>query len=430
MSYSKQAVPSSSEITHKGSSIGFVLLLSCFSLVGYVLRMNISIAAALMLPELHLTKFQLGQIFSGFILGYTLFQIPWGLFGDRFGARSVLTIAALAWGITSFLTGLFPGLIVRAGFASFVVLYALRFLLGAGEAAGFPVAARAVASAMPRERHGFSYAAVITGTAVGSALTPPIVSQLMTRMGWRTSFYITSGVAIVLAIIWYFVAKENASFVQDDSAAEEHRQEPENLPWWELLSNPDIVLLCVSYFLESYVLYVFVFWTYLYLIEQRHFTLLSGGAFTGLPFFVAMFVIPAVGYLSDQITKEDGYKSGRRNIAILSMTFSALFLFLAVAVRAPYLAIAALSLSVTCLLSVECIFWSSSMAIGGHYAGTAGAIMNTAGNLGGIASTAMVPILLQHFGWAVAFGSSSVLVLCSALIWFKIRPHEQYASAI
>lgn len=430
MSYSNQAMPPSSEAVPKRRSIGIILLLSCFSLVGYALRMNISIAAALMVPELHLTKFQLGQIFSGFILGYTLFQIPWGLFGDRWGARSVLTIAALAWGITSFLTGLLPGLIVQAGSASFVVLYLLRFLLGAGEAAGFPVAARAVASAMPREQHGLSYAAVIAGTAVGSALTPPAVSLLMIRLGWRISFYITSSLPIVLAVIWYLIAKDRAGLASDNTVNRESIEESKRVSLWVLLGNPDMILLSASYFMESYALYVFVFWSYLYLIEQRHFTLLGGGVYTGLPFLVAMFVIPLVGYFSDRITKEAGYKTGRRNIAILNMVFSALFLSLAVSVHAPYLAIAALALSVACLLSVECIFWSSSMAIGGDYAGTSGAIMNTAGNLGGIASTVVVPVLLQHFGWAVAFGSSSVMVFGSALIWFGIRPREQYTSTV
>jgi MFS transporter, ACS family, glucarate transporter len=397
----------------------FILTLSCFSLVGYVLRMNISVAAVFLVPELHLTTLQLGQIFSSFLIGYTVFQLPWGVFGDRFGARSVLCIAAVTWGITSLLTGLLPGLVLKAGLTSFLVLLALRFLLGAGEAAGFPVAARAIASGMRKTQHGLGYAAVIAGTAAGSALTPPLISRLMLSVGWRASFYITSCFAFALAAIWSIVARNNSLTISETSA---QSFEETSSSWHQLLRTPAIWNLSLSYFFESYGLYVFIFWSYLYLIEQRHFTLLQGGKFTGLPFLTAMFAVPLVGYVSDVLTRRHGYAKGRRNLAIALMTISAGFLFLTVRLDNAYLAVGALSVSVACLLSTESIFWSSSIAMGGNHAGAAGAIMNTAGNVGGIVSTALLPVLLNHFGWNIAFGSSSALVFVSALLWLRIRP--------
>jgi sugar phosphate permease len=179
--------------------------------------------------------------------------------------------------------------------------------------------------------------------------------------------------------------------------------------------------LSLSYFFESYALYVFVFWSYLYLVKHRHFTLLRGGMYTGLPFLFAVFAVPLVGYASDQLTKRLGYEKGRRNFAILLMIVSASFLFLAVRLGNPYVAVGALSLSVGCLLATECIFWASSIEIGDKHAGAAGAIMNTAGNIGGIVSTVLVPALLNRYGWNVEFGSSSAMVFVSALLWFRVR---------
>jgi ACS family glucarate transporter-like MFS transporter len=400
------------------SRVFFVLTLSCFSLVGYVLRMNISIAAVFLVPELHLTTVQLGQIFSSFLIGYTVFQLPWGIYGDRFGARPVLCVAAVTWGITSLLTGLLPGLVLQVGAASFVALIALRFLLGAGEAAGFPVAARAIASSMPKMQHGLGYAAVIAGTAAGSALTPPLISHLMVSVGWRASFYITASFAFVLAAVWLIVSRGQSSFANEEHT-EVSRQT--STSWRKLLRTPAMWNLSLSYFFESYALYVFVFWSYLYLVEQRHFTLLRGGVYTGLPFLVAMFAVPMVGYSSDRLTQRLGYIKGRRNFAIALMTLSAAFLFATVRLGNAYFAVAALSLSVACLLATECIFWSSSIEIGDEHAGAAGAIMNTAGNVGGIVSTALVPVLLNRYGWNVAFGSASALVFVSALLWLRVR---------
>jgi ACS family glucarate transporter-like MFS transporter len=185
-----------------------------------------------------------------------------------------------------------------------------------------------------------------------------------------------------------------------------------------------IWLLSASYFFESYVLYVFVFWSYLYLVEQRHFTLLRGGVYTGLPFLAAFIAVPLVGYASDVITVRRGYRVGRRNVAIGLMALSAIFLFFAVRVGNSQIAVGALSLSVASLLSVESIFWASSIQLGGRYPGTSGAIMNTAGNLGGIVSTLAVPLLIQRVGWTIAFGFTGVLAAISAVLWLKIGPRR------
>jgi dipeptide/tripeptide permease len=102
------------------------------------------------------------------------------------------------------------------------------------------------------------------------------------------------------------------------------------------------------------------------------------------------------------------------------MVLSAVFLLFSVRVGNSQVAVGALSVSVASLLSVESIFWSSSIELGGRYAGTAGAIMNTAGNLGGIISTIAVPLLIQRLGWTIAFGSTGLLAAISAALWFKI----------
>jgi dipeptide/tripeptide permease len=43
--------------------------------------------------------------------------------------------------------------------------------------------------------------------------------------------------------------------------------------------------------------------------------------------------------------------------------------------------------------------------------------MNTAGILGGIVSTSLVPVLAQKFGWAAALGSGTMMALLCAGFW-------------
>src|SRR5580698_4227222 len=115
-----------------------VMVLSAFSLVGYVLRMNISVAAPFMMTALGLDKIQMGQVFSAFMIGYALFQVPWGMSGDRLGPGRTLAWAAVVWVATTVLTGFAPGHLVPVGAASLAILMVLRFLLGLGEAAAYP----------------------------------------------------------------------------------------------------------------------------------------------------------------------------------------------------------------------------------------------------------------------------------------------------
>jgi ACS family glucarate transporter-like MFS transporter len=48
------------------------------SSVGFLDRVNISIASDYIVREYHLTNIQLGYIFSAFVFGYALFQAPGG----------------------------------------------------------------------------------------------------------------------------------------------------------------------------------------------------------------------------------------------------------------------------------------------------------------------------------------------------------------
>ena len=60
-----------------------LLLLFLLSLVNYIDRVNISIAAPVMMPELGWDTGLFGVVFSAFVLGYALFMIPSGRVADR-----------------------------------------------------------------------------------------------------------------------------------------------------------------------------------------------------------------------------------------------------------------------------------------------------------------------------------------------------------
>src|SRR5574338_510175 len=61
-----------------------VVLLTLTATSSYLCRVNISIAGALMMPDFGISQIEMGRLFSGFMLGYTLFQVPAGVLADRY----------------------------------------------------------------------------------------------------------------------------------------------------------------------------------------------------------------------------------------------------------------------------------------------------------------------------------------------------------
>ena len=78
------------------------------SALGYLNRVNMSVAGSSIMQEFHLSQIQLGWVFSVFTLGYALFQAPTGRLADRFGPRRVLALATIWWAVFMGLTALAP----------------------------------------------------------------------------------------------------------------------------------------------------------------------------------------------------------------------------------------------------------------------------------------------------------------------------------
>ena len=420
-----------------------VALLAAFSLISYALRTNISIAAALMRADLHLSQIQIGYVFSAFLIGYAVFQAPAGALGDRFGPRVVLTVAAAIWGVTTVMTGALPGM-VGGAVGTLAVLLAVRFLLGVAEAATYPVAMSAVSVWMPPSERAFANSLVVAGMALGSAFIPPVMARVMGASGWRMAFYVTSIPGFLIAVLWWRYAKDDpeghagvnqserrmiaAGRVAFHNTADEADTGRGHVIYWPLLRNRNMLLISASYFLDSYVLAMFVFWFYLYLVDERGFSILQSGVFSSLPWITALILVPAAGRFCDLLSARCGRRLGRRVVAMTALGISSVLLLWGARAEQPMLAIAVLSLSVGFLMSTEGPFWSTAADISERYAGTAGGIMNTAGNLGGVAQASIVPLVVQQFGWIPALATGSMLGLVSALLWLFIRvDHEDPA---
>src|SRR5688572_24667912 len=174
-----------------------ILLLSLVTGVAYLVRADVAVAQERMVPAVGLTMIGMGAITAwGFQLSYALFQVPAGMFGERFGARTALALALLGCSVASFLTSAVPSE------GAVPVLVSTRVLLGIAQAAVFPVAAMAVMIYVPVTERVRATAIYIATASLGAAAAPLLMAPVMEQLGWRAVFVLSGVIASVTALAW------------------------------------------------------------------------------------------------------------------------------------------------------------------------------------------------------------------------------------
>jgi ACS family glucarate transporter-like MFS transporter len=397
-----------------------VWLLAFVSLVGYALRTNITIAQEFMAPALGLTMTQMGIISAwGFQLAYALFQLPGGFLGDRFGARAVLGVAIVGWGVASAATGLVGG----GASLAFALLFGARVLLGAAEGALYPIAALATVRHVPSTERLGATSLWIASAAVGMALAPLTLAPLMVAAGWRAVFVASAVVAFLTAGLWFALAPRDTP-----AGGTVAQPAPPRLPVGvqlrqslALLREPRLLLLSASYFLHSAVFFVFVFWFFRYLTEGRGFSVLAGGVWGSVPHLMACVLAPLVGRAADALARRGDPTAARRRVAMGCLLVAATFVLVGANAPSAVLAILALGLSESCLISAEAPFWTSATALAPNAPGAAGGVLNLMGNLGGVVSIWLVPVMTAAWGWSVVLSVWAGVAIIAALLWLAVR---------
>ncbi|HYK39358.1 MAG TPA: MFS transporter, partial [Candidatus Eremiobacteraceae bacterium] len=395
-------------------------------------RVNISIAGKLLVTEFHISKIQLGWIIFAFLAGYALFQTPGGRLADYLGARKVLALAVIWWGVFSALI-----VVVPAGFrAALFAFLALRFALGAGEAVMYPASNLFVARWIPSSERGLANGLIFSGVGVGAGFTPPLVTFIMLRYGWRVSFVVCAALGLVVGFIWYLIARNTPEEHPSVSVDELSKikaglptalslGKPKLVSWSQMLRSREVLAISLSYFTYGYVAWIFFSWFFIYLTEAHGLNLKTSALYSMLPFIAMAICSPLGGLVNDAISKSKGSRAGRSGIAIVGMILAAIFLVIGSRAQDTHLAVFVLAGGAGALYLSQSSFWSVTADIGGASSGSVSGLMNMANQIGGVITASLTPRIALHFGWTAAFLVASGLCFCGALSWFLVDPTKR-----
>lgn len=400
------------------------------SAVAYLDRVNISIAGKLLASEFGLSNIQLGGIFSAFLFGYALFQTPGGRLADKLGARRVLALAVIWWGLFSALT-----VVVPSGFQSALLAFmCLRFALGAGEAVMYPASNQFVARWISSPERGLANGLIFAGVGIGAGFTPPLVTYVMLRHGWRSSFLVCAVLGLLVGLIWYLIARntpEEHPFVSSNELSKIKAGLPSSsesvklVSWARMLDSREVLAVTLSYFTYGYVAWIFFSWFYIYLAEVRGLNPKTSALYSMLP-FVAMAVCSLLGGLvNDALARKWGPKIGRGGIATFALTLAAIFLIVGSRAENTQVAVLVLAGGAGALYLSQSSFWSVTADIGGASAGSVSGLMNMGNQIGGMISTVLTPWIALRVSWTAAFFVAAILCMCGALAWLLVDPRKR-----
>lgn len=404
-------------------------LLFVISVVTYIDRVNISVTARHMMPAFGLTEQQFGYVFSAFVIGYALCQIPGGWLGDRYGARRVLTWALVWWSLWTGMTAIAATTVLASWFGILGSLMLTRALLGIGESVALPNFNRAVADWLPAREHALGIGLAIGGIGFGAAVTPPLTAWLMVNFGWQTAFYAAAALGLGVAALWTWYAtdhpREHPGVTPAELALIEADKAPvsrQPVPWRALLGSATVRRLTLSYACLGYVAYVYMSWFYLYVTTVRGFSELRGAWFAAAPFVAMLIGCPVGGWLTDRLTLTYGVTRARQFVGLSGMVASGLAIAGGAWAPSAWLALLLLSLGAGLLYFTVGAYWSSTMHLSKAHAGTLSGLMNTGANIGGTLSPTLTPWLAHEFGWTAALAAAAGVAILGGLLWLRIDP--------
>jgi MFS family permease len=410
-----------------------VLILLCLMYaINYIVRVNVSTAAAAFKDELHLNNTDLGWIFSAFAYPYLLFQIISGWISDRVGPRLALTICAVIWSAATIFMGLANGMPS--------MLFG-RVMLGIGVSA-LPTATRAMSAWMPAGKRAFAQGITHSAARVGNMITPPLVAWLIVLVAWRGSFVVLGIASLSWAVLWGWYFRDNPADHRAITPAElailpkhrsrdAHKTEP--VPFFRLARR--MSLATVVYFCYGWTLWFFLAWIPQYFLHSYKLRLNNSAFFAAGVFLGGVLGDVLGGIVSDRIfEKTCDRKKARRNLVVFGFLCSLVMMIPIMLVHNLTSAAIFLSLAFFFAEFTVAPMWAIPMDIAPKFSGFASGFMNSGSALAAIISPVLAGMIIDRTGnWELPFVGSMALLLFGAIIalWMKIEemPSEPRAAA-
>jgi len=405
--------------THTRFSI--LALVTLGTLINYLDRTVISVAAPLMSQELGLTAVAMGVVFSAFSWTYAAAQIPGGILLDRIGVRITYFLSVSVWSAFTLLQGFTTNL---------WSLIACRMGLGVAEAPAFPSNSRILGTWFPQAERATATGVYSVGQYFGLAFLSPVLFWIAATFGWRALLIIVGTAGIAFGVIWYILYRDphesraNQTELDHIAAGGGLGQNAHVHFKWShisfLLKQRQILGASIGQFASNSTLVFFLTWFPTYLATERQMGWIRVGFFTVLPFIAACVGVVSGGVFSDLLLRRTGSANIARKLPIIAGLLLASTIIVANFVTQDAWVIAVMSAAFfgqgMCNLG-----WTLLTDVAPkQLMGLSGGVFNLCANLAGIVTPLVVGFVVGATGsfvWALAYiGTLALLGVVSYVV--------------
>ena len=404
-------------------------MLFAITTINYADRATISIAGPEIKKELGLSAVQMGFIFSAFAWSYVVAQLPGGWLLDRFGSKVTYFFSIFLWSTFTLFTG-------AAGFvtggAAVAVLFTLRLMVGAAEAPSFPGNSRIASAWFPTHERGLAAAVFNSAQYFATVLFAPIMGWLVHSFGWHSVFYVMGSLGICMAFIWLktihgpkdhpSISSTELRYIQEggalvDAESTSRTRQPTQVNTLacikELLSNRMLLGIYIGQYCITTLTYFFLTWFPVYLVQERHMTILKAGFVASLPAIAGFLGGIFGGWLSDRLAKAGYSLSISRKVPIVFGMLMSMSMIACNYIDADTLVVAVMSLAFFGK-GVGALGWAVVSDTSPKEAGgLSGALFNTFGNTAGITTPIVIGYIVEATG---SFSGALIFVGANAAL--------------
>ncbi|MFM7760675.1 MAG: MFS transporter [Burkholderiaceae bacterium] len=363
------------------------LLLACY-VVAYLDRVNVGFAKLQMMDQLGFSDTVYGLGAGMFFIGYFLFEVPSNIILHRMGARVWIGRIMISWGLIS---------AAMMFVTTPMTFYVMRFFLGVAEAGFFPGIILYLTYWYPAERRARITAMFMTGIAIAGVIGGPVSGIIMKYtngiygwQGWQWMFLLEGlpSVALGLVVIMMlddrivdakWLTEEERALLAQNIAKDEAHKEDES--FGRIIRSGRVWLCAAIYF--SYVMGVYGVSFFLPTIikSMGHTDVVEIGLISSIPYSVSVVVMLLVARSADRTGER------RWHVAIPGVLGAVGLALSVVLAKDGTLAIAALTLGLSGIMTTLPLFWSLPTAfLAGTGAAAGIALINSLGNLAGFVS--------------------------------------------
>ncbi len=415
----------------KATRVRWLILAILFivTTINYADRATIAIAGPELKRLLGLSPVEMGFVFSAFAWSYVLAQLPGGWLLDRFGSKITYFFSIFLWSVFTMMMG-WVGFLTGA--SAVAVLFALRFLIGAAEAPSFPGNSRITSAWFPTDERGTAAAIFNSAQYFATVLFAPLMGWLVHSFGWQSVFYVMGGLGVVMSFIWRktiygpkehpWINAQELAYISKGGALVDLESttgvaRADKIDIWacikQLLSNRMLLGIYIGQYCINTLTYFFLTWFPVYLVTERHMTILKAGFIAALP-AVAGFIGGVLGgFISDRMIKSGFSLSVARKTPIVCGMMLAMTMIVCNYVSLDWLVVLVMSLAFFGK-GVGALGWAVVADTSPKEAGgLSGALFNLFGNAAGITTPIVIGYILQMTG---SFADALVFVGANAAV--------------